>query len=100
MRCGWMPADQWDVDEDDLVIEIAVSQAGMMKPGVCPGYAIQLPAVYEAARAWGHWEKGQLQLRYAAPPQLLMDLIELFNQEKAAAESWSIEEHQKASRSK
>ena len=98
MRCGWLPEREWEVAPGSLVPEIAVMQNGMARPVVCPGYSTKLPAVYEAVRAWGHWEKGQLQHRYKEPPQQLLDLIELFNQEKAAAESWMMDEQMKAAK--
>lgn len=31
------------------------------EPTVCPNYTTNLPEVIEAARAWFHWEKGQLE---------------------------------------
>ena len=96
MRCGYIPHERWETA--DRVIEIADLRSGIINPSVCPGYSTQLPKVLEAARAWGHWERGQLQLRYADPPGELLDLIELFHQERSMAEAYVTNEATKQAR--
>lgn len=49
MLCGW-------VDESEHIGSLAPTPPGAPNPTVCPGYTIQLPEVYEAARALG-WKK-------------------------------------------
>lgn len=48
---------------------------------VCAGYTSQMPDVVDVARAFLHWEKGQLQLRNPDPPPQLLDGIEILSME-------------------
>lgn len=94
-RCGWVPRSQWtDVPAGVLF----VPGTSIKVPVACPGYLAQLPAVHEVARAWGHWDKGQLWHRYDDPPEQLVELVELFNQERAGAESYYLDERAKESK--
>lgn len=92
-RCGFLPRSRWIGPTPAGVLY--VPGTALKDPLCCPGYLAQLPAVHEVARAWGHWDKGQLWQRYTDPPEQLVELVELFNQERAGAESYYLDEKSK-----
>jgi hypothetical protein len=61
----------------------------------CAGYTSRLPQVIEVARAFLHWEKGQLQLRHDDPPAALLDGIEALSGSVAACQSHGLKEASK-----
>ncbi len=90
MRCGFVPPQQRVEPPPQRVLYVPGTD--IREPEMCPGYLVQLPAVSETARAWGHWDKGQLWQRYKDPPEMLVILVELFNQARAGAETYYMDE--------
>ena len=93
-RCGWIDPAYWP--DDDYWKEYGVKAPGACNVEVsqCPGYLLALPQVWEAARAWGHWEKGQLAMLFAGEPVpgAALFAVEAFNAEHCAAGSWELKE--------
>jgi len=54
--------------------------------------------VQEVARAWGWWDKGRLAEFYGVKsedvPPIVKDLVELYHQSRAGAESWYYEQRE------
>lgn len=74
LRCGWEPRLPNDGGRAWWP-----GEASGPKPETCPGYTTDLPEVIIVARAYLHWDKGQLQLRDPDPPPEIMDGIEVIS---------------------
>lgn len=83
MGCGWLAptrARAWQHRGD---------------PGdaytTCAGYTTTLPDVTDTARAWVHWDKGQLALRVVGEPsRSLLDGVELLSASIRARDAWAL----------
>jgi hypothetical protein len=96
--CGWIPRHDWMPEERLQRNACVVPGSPIVKPQVCPAYAVALPKAQAAARAWMWWEKGQLAMRYPDASEDLMTMVELFAQERQAAESYYLKEKQRESK--
>jgi len=58
---------------------------------VCAGYTTKLPEVWEALRAWRHWQKGELQSFCGGMPTgALLIALEIFDGEVNACNAWEM----------
>lgn len=62
------------------------------QPTTCPGYTTRLPEVIEAARAYVHWEKGELGsfVGRKPPHRHLLTLVEVVAGEANAVNAWKM----------
>jgi hypothetical protein len=80
---AWQPKDDFvDGNDDPVLLEI------------CPGYTTELPDVVDVARAYLHWDKGQLGIATGDVdlPAALLDGIELLSSAYSAHQAAKIEE--------
>jgi hypothetical protein len=61
------------------------------RPPVCSGYTTKMPEVIEAARAWRHWNKGELlSFTRTEPARPLTDSIEIFDNAVSECQAWQM----------
>ena len=86
MRCGYIDKEKWTPRA-----RCWVPGTKILEPLVCPGYSTGLPRTKAVAEAWGWWEKGQMQLVHPDPPEVLTDLVGLFNMSVQSSRDYYLE---------
>jgi hypothetical protein len=91
MRCGFVRREDWVTPRP---FHGDIGGSPIIQPQTCPGYTTQLPAVVEVATLWAWWEKGQLGM-LADTPEMVAELVSIFNGEIVASRSYYMDEMKK-----